>query len=308
MNETKPNETKVDETKPSEMVVFEPKRGKVVGRSVAIALGILCIILAVGIVGAFAYYMPIVSDKDNTITTLNSQVSAKDSQISQLNSNITSLQNQNNQIQAWLDGNETLLNQTKTWLGNNITYYNSQVSSLNSQIANLQSQKNQLQTWLSGNITAATNYANDHSYTNELYQSLLNQIADLQNQISPLNAQISSLIDQVNDLTNTLNLGKSAIWIDNQPISEPANSYVDMNFAAYYAGYLSVWVQTSSSTTTYVRVIYSSNGVNYDNQITVGTSGTAVFPILPSGSIEVRVGNTSFMTGHTQTVTITFYY
>ncbi len=303
MNETKPNGTK-----PSETILFESRRGKVVGRNVAIALGILCIILAVGIVGAFAYYIPIVNDKDNALTTLNSQVSAKDSQISQLNSNITSLQNQNNELQAWLDGNETLLNQTETWLDDNITYYNSQISSLNSQIANLQSQKNQLQTWLSDNITAAINYANDHSYTNEFCQSLADQATSLQNQISSLNVQISNLIDQVNDLTNTLNLGKSTIWVNNQSISEPGNSYVDMNFIAHYAGYLSVLVQNSSSTTTYVRVIYSYNGVNYDNQITVGSGGTAVFPILPSGSIEVRVGNTSFGTGHTQTVTITFYY
>jgi hypothetical protein len=67
----------------------EPKvnEKKVVGRSVAIAIGIICIILAVSLVGAFAYYMPMINDKNKTISSLNTQVS-------QLDSNVTSLQNQ----------------------------------------------------------------------------------------------------------------------------------------------------------------------------------------------------------------------
>jgi hypothetical protein len=53
------------------MSEVEPK--KMVSRSVAIALGIICIILAVSLVGAFAYYMPTINDKDNTISSLKSQ-------------------------------------------------------------------------------------------------------------------------------------------------------------------------------------------------------------------------------------------
>jgi cell division protein FtsL len=73
MNETKPSETK-------------PK--KMVRRSIAITLGIVCIILVVvGSVGALTYIMPMINDKNNTISSLNSQ-------ISQLESNVTNLQNQ----------------------------------------------------------------------------------------------------------------------------------------------------------------------------------------------------------------------
>jgi hypothetical protein len=108
------SETKVDETKPSET---KPKR--MVRRSVVIALGIICIILAVSLVGAFEYFTPIINDK---------------------NSMIASLQNQNGQLQTYLNGSETLLTQTQTWLFDNVTHCTSQIANLQTQIANLQNQ------------------------------------------------------------------------------------------------------------------------------------------------------------------------
>ena len=50
----------------------EPKvnEKKVVGRDIAIALGIICIVVVAGLVGAFAYY---VNDKNKTISSLNTQ-------------------------------------------------------------------------------------------------------------------------------------------------------------------------------------------------------------------------------------------
>jgi len=179
---------------------------KVVGRNVAIALGIICIILAVGLVGVVANYTSIISSKDDTISSLNLQITSKDSQI----------------------------------------------SSLNSQIANLQ--------------------------------------------------------NQVNDLNSVINLEKSTVWVDDQTVSQPAGSYTYWTVSASYAGYVSVWVQTSTTDNTYVRVIWSSHGVNYDESITVGVSGTAVFPILPASSIEIRVGNSNWLSGATETVTITYHY
>jgi hypothetical protein len=78
----------------------KPER-KVVGRTVAIALGIIAIILAVGLVGAIANYTSIINGKNNTISSLNSRVSSlnysmteKDSQISHLNDSNEYLQNQ----------------------------------------------------------------------------------------------------------------------------------------------------------------------------------------------------------------------
>ena len=73
-----------------------------------------------------------------------------------------------------------------------------------------------------------------------------------------------------------------------------------------FAGFVSVAVQ-SSSNTTYVEVVYSSYGVNYDNSVTVGTSGTAAFPVLP-GTIEIRVGNTETVDSVNATITALYNY
>jgi len=100
---------------------------KVVGRNVAIAFGIIAIILTVGLVGAIANYTSILNNKDNTIQT-------KDSQIQ-------TLTNQKTQLQTWLDGNKTLLNQTQQWLQGNITYYSSQITDLENQIDSLKAPK-----------------------------------------------------------------------------------------------------------------------------------------------------------------------
>jgi hypothetical protein len=72
----------------------EQQEKKVVSKNVAIALGIICIILVVGLLGAIVDYTSIIN--------------ARDSQMEMLT-------NQKNQLQAWLDGNKTdLQNQIDT--------------------------------------------------------------------------------------------------------------------------------------------------------------------------------------------------
>jgi uncharacterized coiled-coil protein SlyX len=80
---------------------------KMVRRSVAIALGIICIALVAGLAGAFAYY---VNRENNTISSLNTQISGKDTQISQLN---TQISDQNNTISSLNSQLAILQNQTK---------------------------------------------------------------------------------------------------------------------------------------------------------------------------------------------------
>jgi hypothetical protein len=138
------------------------------------------------------------------------------------------------------------------------------------------------------------NYVGNHSYTNDQYESYVNDH--------------SYTNEQYTDLNDTVNLAKSIVWVDDQTVSQPANSYTYWTCSASYAGYVSVWVQTSTTTNTRVRVIYSSHGVDYDGEIGVGSSGTAVFPLLPSSNIEIRVGNHNLVSGATETVTITYHY
>jgi uncharacterized coiled-coil protein SlyX len=203
---------------------------KVVGRTVAIVLGMVCIVLVAGLVGAIAVYTPMVNnlesqtaEKDNTISSLNSQISALNSSLNQISSSTSSK--------------------------------DSQIAALNSQVADL-------------------------------------------------NSQISSLM-------NILYLNASAFLVYNQGVTQDPNASTtvfppDEQTPLYYAGYVYVTVQ-SSSNTTYVEVIYFSYGVNYDNSVTVGTAGAAVFPVLP-GQILIIVGNTDLETSVTATVTATYYY
>ena len=71
------------------MIVMSEK--KVVGRNIAIALGIICIVLALGLVGAIANYTSIISGKDDTITYYESQIATLNSQINSLQSELESL-------------------------------------------------------------------------------------------------------------------------------------------------------------------------------------------------------------------------
>ena len=173
---------------------------KVVSRKVAIALGIVCIVLLVLLVGnmytlnsqilslnsqveslqnensslkseisaknnTIASLNSQITEKDNTISSLNSQIVTKDSQISTLNSQIS-------QLQIWLEGNITLLNSLKVekeklslWLEGNKTLLV------------------QTQTWLQGNIT----------YYESQTATLNSQITYLQSEIASLTAEITSL-------------------------------------------------------------------------------------------------------------------
>jgi uncharacterized coiled-coil protein SlyX len=199
---------------------------KVVGRTVVIALGMVCIVLLAGLVGAIAFYTPMINN-------LESQTAQKDNTISSLNNTISSL--------------------------------NSQISALNNSL-------NQISSSTSSKDT----------------------------QIAALNAQISSL-------TNILYLNASTYLANNQAITQDASAYTTIwNDTLNIAGYVTVAVQ-SSSTTTYVEVAYSAYGVNYDNNVTVGTSGTAAFPVLP-GTIGIRVGNTELVDSANATVTAIYYY
>jgi len=140
-------------------------------------------------------------------------------------------------------------------------------------------------------------------------------ISGKDNDISTRDSQIQTLTNQKNQLQTWLqgnnsiaNLTASTIWVDSKTVSVQTSSENVWNFTANYAGYISVQVTGNPSTTGnfYVRVTYASHGVNYDNQINVGISGTAVFPVLPA-SIQIRVGNLGTSVANA-TVTIMYYY
>jgi uncharacterized coiled-coil protein SlyX len=201
---------------------------KGVRRSVAIAFGIVSIVLAVSLVGVFAYYVPIINDKNNTIGEKDLTISEKNNMIDELNG---------------------------------------QISQLN---------------------TNATN---------------------LQNQINSLNLRVTNLQNQVNNLTNILNLNESMIWVSDETLDLMVGVPYQEN--APYAGYVIAEVSSSQSNETIVMFRYSSHGVNYDNRISVGSAGTAIFPVLPSSNILIFFANPNpqyIDISQYATVTITYYY
>ena len=107
----------------------ETRTKKNIGRNVAIALGIICILLI-----AFTAYFAVTG------------ISAQNS--------YNNLQNQNKQLQTWINGNETLLNQTQA----NNTNLQNQIDSLNSNVTSLQ---NQLSNFHIGSTENSTILANN---------------------------------------------------------------------------------------------------------------------------------------------------
>jgi len=179
-----------------------------VSRNVAMALGIICIIL-IALIAYFTVTGVSAQNSYNNLQNKNKQLQTwLDGNITSYNSTITSLDSQINQLQNWLDGNITLLHQAEAFLSGNVTNYQTQILSLNSQI-------NQLETWLNSNITAYTIYSNDHSYTNEQYQNLQDQITNLTAQIESLLTTIS--IDSVSwNHTYNINASVTGVSVTNR--------------------------------------------------------------------------------------------
>lgn len=75
--------------------------------------------------------------------------------------------------------------------------------------------------------------------------------------INDRNNKIISVQNQVNSLTNTLDMGNATVWVNNETYNQKAGSYNLIEAPiVYYSGYIFVNVQTSTTNTTYARVIY----------------------------------------------------
>jgi hypothetical protein len=252
---------------------------KLVNRSIVFALGLLCIILVAITVGTAIYYNNINGTYAATHTHANSEYASLAAQLAAANENNSSL---NNQISA---------------LRNDLANKSTQAIDLQTQVNTL---TNQL---IYKNSTIST----IEDYYNSLIYVLNTKVHDTAIELTTANNQITSLQNQITALNDIGNLSVSTIWVNNQTISQPAGSYTTWTRSASYAGYVSIQV-SSSTISTYANVTYSSHGVNYNSQTNVDATGIAYFPILPSSSITVAVGNGLMIGNATQTVTVTYYY
>jgi hypothetical protein len=136
--------------------------------------------------------------------------------------------------------------------------------------------------------------------------SYVAQIAYLNSQLSDLNDTLTSLSSDYSSLLRIAQLGTSEVWYDNS-FTQDANSSTLLGTAEVnYAGYVVVQA-TASADTTYAQVLYTFGGIDLDFNQTIGTTGTALFPILP-GTIEIRMGNIDQSNPNNVTATITHYY
>ncbi len=155
---------------------------------------------------------------------------------------------------------------------------------------------------LSSNAGASSNVSSSQEIS-----TLQSQIAELNQEINSLQSNINALNQKINTLTNIVNLQEQTTLVNQQTISQPAGYYTYWDFQLQYAGYIVVYVYSSTTTNTYVEVVWNYNGINYDQSITVGASGSAAFPVLPT-TVQVRVGNTNIFNGATETVSIVYVY
>jgi hypothetical protein len=175
-----------------------------------------------------------------------------------------------------------------------IAVYLPRVSSLESQIAE---KDNELSSLNSQNL----------ALQNTLEQTA-NDIAGLEETVEELEETVEGLNAALLDYRDIIFLVKSDLLLSG-PITQNASDYTGIfKDILQYAGYVTVEAQ-STSNTTYARVNYTSYGVNYNNNVTLGTNAATSFPVLP-GEIEIIVGNTDTYIGDSvnATVTVTYYY
>jgi cell division protein FtsL len=166
---------------------------------------------------------------------------------------------------------------------------------------------NDLQSQIAEKDNKISSFNNTISSLNSQVAGLTNLVANYASTLNQSDSEMAALNSQISELLNYLYLNASGILTLDQAITQNAGANTTIwNDIIEYAGYVAVDVQ-SSSNTTYVRMLYSSYGVNYDDTVTVKTSGTAAFPVLP-GTIEIRVGNTDTVDSANATVTAIYYY
>jgi uncharacterized coiled-coil protein SlyX len=154
---------------------------------------------------------------------------------------------------------------------------------------------------------------------------LNSNITDLQNQLTSQNSTINLLTSNLTNLQEIANLQKSTLMYDDSVVEQISSGYiVQGNLVAYwvnlsisleetpipidYAGYVVVNITSSTSNSTYVGLSYSSKGFSYDNTVTVGVTGQAYFPILPTNTLYIKIGNTDTSNLDIQRVTIAYFY
>lgn len=143
---------------------------EVVRRTTAIVLGILCIILLIGTVGAVIFYNNVVNDKNAAYSSYVSSHTHANSDFDSLNSDYNSYKTTHSHPDSEYNAlQSTLLSLNSTYNSLSSTYdeyknahshTDSDYNTVTSQLASANTQISNLQAWLNGNITALAQTVN----------------------------------------------------------------------------------------------------------------------------------------------------
>ena len=150
--------------------------------------------------------------------------------------------------------------------------------------------------------------------SNSTIASLNSQIIGLQTDLSEADSQITSLTALqtnyqalIDSYVSIITLQSSGYLLNGATFSQNANQTSQGVIQLLeYAGYVTVSLE-SNNTTTYVQVIYNAFGVNFNQKITLGESGAAAFPVLPS-EVEIIIGNEESEDIVSGVITINYVY
>ncbi len=256
---------------------------RVVSRSVAIALGVLCAVLAAGLAWTSMSYTSSLREKEAVIDSLRAEIASKDSRIGELESEAESLRGKIAELSAEVEKLRSQINEKDRIIAS----LSLRIGELESEIEGLRNQVKERE-----NIIA----------------SLSSRIKELESEIGSLRSYIDRLEREVRELRSIVNLEKKEVWVDYYVVSQPAGYCSYWVFSARYAGYIRVYVHSSTSTTTYVYAEWSAYGAYYYSEVRVGASGTATFPVLPTLRVKVGVCNRELFAGVTHVVSIVYHY
>jgi flagellar basal body-associated protein FliL len=163
---------------------------------------------------------------------------------------------------------------------------------------------------LKAQITQKDKLINSLQANNTDLQNQISQTPDVsvyQNQITTLNQQLAAVNSQVSGYYNIALMNASSNLVYQQPLTQDPNATTAIfSDSIFYSGYVVVQA-TATANTTYAQVLYSYAGANFEYNQTIGTSGNAIFPVLP-GTLIINIGNINQTTSNTVTATATYYY
>ena len=150
-------------------------------------------------------------------------------------------------------------------------------------------------------------YVNDHSHTNEDYESLKSTLENAQSQLSTSNNQstVSQLQDQVNSLQNQLavrdDFNNSTTLLDKT--GTLSTDYSTLSYTVDHSGIVHVTVQSNSNAS--MSISWSLDSYSYDQTSNPTQNPSLSFPILASSSAPTNFSIIISFQGSTSGVSAT---